>query len=73
MLKAVSMDSTSPGHTTRANYCTEDEKCSPQELDNRSDANAQTPFVSPFPSRDSLSYKLHLASRGRLSIPDIFY
>lgn len=38
----------------------------------KSNANDQTPFVSPFPSTDSLSDKLHLANRRRLSILDMF-
>jgi len=49
----------------------ENEKCTPQVFDNRSNSNDQTPFVSPFPSPDSLSDKLHLASRTSLSILDI--
>lgn len=76
ILYAVSMDTTSPFEANTepsAIYCTENEKCTLQVLDNRSNANDQTPFVSPFPSRDSLSDKLHLANRGRLSILDIFY
>lgn len=72
ILNAVSGDSTSPFETNTI-YCTENEKCTLQISDNRSNANDQTPFVSPFPSPDSLSDKLHLANRRRLSILDIFY
>lgn len=39
--------------------------------DNRSNANDQTPFGSPFPHLDPPSDILHLAIRGRLSVPDI--
>lgn len=75
MLNAVSTASASPFETSTlpsAIYCTENEKCTLQVFDNRSNSNDQTPFVSAFPSPDSLSDKLHLANRTRLSILDMF-
>lgn len=75
ILNAVSRDPTSPSEaSTRpsAIYCTENEKCTLQVFDNRSNANDQTPFVSPFPIPDSLSDKLHLPNHRRLSILDMF-
>lgn len=76
LLNPKSTDSTSPFETstqhTSAIYCTENEKCTLQAFDNRSNSNDQTPFVSLFRSPDSLSDKLHLANRRQLSNLDMF-
>lgn len=44
-----------------------------QKQDNRSNANDQAPFGSPFPRRDPLGAVLHLATRGRQNVPGILF
>lgn len=53
-------------------YRYENEKCTFQTQDNRSNANDQTPFGRPFPRSVPQSAILHLAIRGRLNVPGIF-
>ncbi len=68
ILNTVSRDPAGPFETNTelsAIYCIENEKCTLQVFDNRTNTNDQTPFVSPFPSCDSLSDELHLANRGQ--------
>lgn len=75
MLNTISTGSATPFEiNTRpsAIYCAENEKCTLQIFDNRSNANDQAPICEPIPFPDSLSDKLHLAKCMRLSILDMF-